>query len=93
MECGEVIEITTYEDDTYKGNHYFGEFTIPDEDSEEEYEKTGEWKGHDVVKWTGGEESYEYWSATTAIVLLTNSLIVLASVPMDEDGLTDGRRP
>jgi len=31
------------------------------EDSEGEYEKTGEWEGHDVVEWTGEEESYEYW--------------------------------
>lgn len=26
-----------------------------------EYEKTGEWEGHDVVKWAGEKESYEYW--------------------------------
>lgn len=41
MECGKTIEITIYEDDTYEGGHYFGEFAVPDEDSEGEYEKTG----------------------------------------------------
>ena len=41
--------------------HYFGEFTVPDEDSDGEYERTGEWEGHDVVEWTGEEDSYEYW--------------------------------
>lgn len=61
MECGETIQITVHEDDTYEGGHYFGELTVPDEDSEGEYEKTGEWEGHDVVEWTGEEESYEYW--------------------------------
>ncbi|WP_187347782.1 hypothetical protein [Haloplanus rubicundus] len=61
MECDQTIEITLYEDDTYEGGHYFGEFTVPDEDSEAEYEKTAEWEGHDVVKWTGEEDSYEYW--------------------------------
>jgi hypothetical protein len=35
--------------------------TVPDEDSDGEYEKTGEWEGHDVVRWAGDEESYEYW--------------------------------
>jgi hypothetical protein len=61
MECGKTIEITVYADDTYEGGHYFGEFTVSDEGSGGEYEKTGEWEGHDVVKWTGDEESYEYW--------------------------------
>ena len=60
-ECGKTIKITIYEDDMYEGGHYFGEFSVPDEDSEREYEKTGEWEGHDVVKWTGKEESHEYW--------------------------------
>ena len=27
MECGQTIEITVCEDDTYEGGHYFGEFT------------------------------------------------------------------
>ncbi|QGX94780.1 hypothetical protein EI982_08195 [Haloplanus rallus] len=61
IEYGKTIEITVYEDNTYEGGHYFGEFTVPDEDSDGEYEKTGEWEGHDVVKWTGNEESFEYW--------------------------------
>jgi hypothetical protein len=61
VDCGEPIEITLYEDDTYEGGHYFGEFTVADEDSEGEYEKTGEYEGHDVVTWTGDEVSYEYW--------------------------------
>jgi len=61
MECGKTIEITVYEDDTYERGHYFGEFTLPDEDSDGEYEKTGEWEGHDVVEWTGEEDSLEYW--------------------------------
>lgn len=61
MECGKKIEITIYEDDTYEGGQYFGEFTVPEEGSEGEYEKTGEWEGYDVVKWTGEKESHEYW--------------------------------
>jgi hypothetical protein len=60
-ECGEPIEITVYEDDTYEGGHYFGGWTAPDEDSEGEHETTSEWEGFDVVEWTGEEESFEYW--------------------------------
>ena len=61
MECSKTIEITVYEDNTDEGGHYFGEFIVPDEDSDGEYEKIGEREGHDVVKRTGDEESYEYW--------------------------------
>ncbi|RLM40464.1 hypothetical protein DVK04_19675 [Haloferax sp. Atlit-105R] len=61
VDCGKTIRSTVYEDGTYDGGHYFGEFTVPDEDSGGEYEKPGEWEGHDVVKWTGEELSYEYW--------------------------------
>lgn len=61
MECSKTIDIRVYEDNTYEGGHYFGEFTDPDGDSDGKYEKTGEWEGHDVVKWTGDEESFEYW--------------------------------
>ena len=42
------------------GGYYFGEFTVPAEDSNGEYERTGEWEEHDVVRWTGDEESNEY---------------------------------
>lgn len=55
VECGESIRITVHEDGTYEGGHYFGEITVPDEDSEGDYEKTGERKGHDVIKWSGEE--------------------------------------
>ena len=34
MNCGEIIEITVYEDEIYEGGHYFGDFTVPDEESE-----------------------------------------------------------
>jgi hypothetical protein len=68
MECGKTIGITVYEDDTYERGHYFGEFTVPDEDSDGEYEKTGEWEGHDVVEWTGKEDSFEYWESTTVLI-------------------------
>ena len=61
MECGKTIEITVYKDDTYDVGHYFGVFTVPERDSDGEYEKTGEWEGYEVVEWTGEEESYEYW--------------------------------
>lgn len=61
MECCETIEITVYEDGTCEGAHYFGEFTVPDEDSDRKYEKTGKWEGYDVIKWTGEEDSFEYW--------------------------------
>lgn len=62
VECGKTVEITVEKDRAYDGGHYLGEFTVPDEDSEGEYEKTGEWKGFEVVKWTGEEESFEYWA-------------------------------
>ena len=68
MECSKTIEITVYEDNTYEGGHYFGEFTVPDEDSDGEYEKTGEWEGHDVVEWTGKEDSFECWESTTVLI-------------------------
>ena len=61
VECGKTVQITVYEDGTYEGGHYFGDWTEPDEESEGEFEKTGEWEGFDVVKWTGKEVSYEYW--------------------------------
>ena len=61
MECGKTIEITVYKNDTYEGGHYFGKFTVRDEDSGGEYQKTGEWEEHDVVEWTEEEDSYEYW--------------------------------
>jgi hypothetical protein len=60
-ECGKIIEITVYEDDTYEGGHYFDEFTVSSEDSDREYKQTGEREGHNVVKWTGDEEPYEDW--------------------------------
>jgi hypothetical protein len=61
IECGATIHSIVSEDGTYNNGHYFGEFTVPDKDSDGEYEKTGEWKGHDVVTWTGEESSHEYW--------------------------------
>jgi len=50
LDCGQTLEITVFEDETYEGGHYFGEFTVPDEESGGEYEKTGECHGHDVVE-------------------------------------------
>lgn len=44
-----------------RGRPRFGEFTVSDEDNVGEYEKTGEWEGHDVVEWSGEEDSDEYW--------------------------------
>jgi len=61
LDCGQTLEITVFEDGSYEGGHYFGEFTVPEEETDGEYEKTGEFRGHDVVEWTGEQESYEYW--------------------------------
>lgn len=61
VECGKTIQITVFEGGLYEGGHYFGEISTPDEDSEGEYKKTGEWDGFDVVEWTGEKESFEYW--------------------------------
>lgn len=71
IECGGTIRVTIGEDGTYEGGHYFGEFTVPDEDSDDEYEKTGEWEGHDVVKWTGEEVSNEYWECDSCYTNLS----------------------
>jgi len=65
--CGKQMWITVYEDDTYDGGHYFGEFSAPAEGSEREYEKTGEWEGYDVVTWTGDQESIEYWECDDCV--------------------------
>lgn len=59
--CGEPLQITVNVDGTYEGGHYFGEMTVPDEDSEGTFQKTGEFEDHDVVSWTGDETSFEYW--------------------------------
>lgn len=71
IECGGTIRVTIGEDGTYEGGHYFGEFTVPDEDSDGEYEKAGEWEGHDVVKWTGEEVSNEYWECDSCYTNLS----------------------
>jgi hypothetical protein len=42
--------------------------SVPAEASDGEYEKTGEWKGHDVVEWTGDEETFEYWECDDCFV-------------------------
>jgi NADPH-dependent 2,4-dienoyl-CoA reductase/sulfur reductase-like enzyme len=67
-DCGKTIEVTVYEDDSYDGGQYFGEVSVPAEASDGEYEKTGEWKGHDVVEWTGDEETFEYWECDDCFV-------------------------
>lgn len=59
--CGTTIEVTVTEDGTYDGGHYFGEVTVPVDGTDGEYEKIAERDGHDVVQWTGKEETYEYW--------------------------------
>lgn len=69
MECGKTIEITVDRDDTYEGGHDFDEFTVPDEDSDGAYEKTGELEGDDVVAWTGETIHLRSGSATTVLAL------------------------
>jgi hypothetical protein len=59
--CGTTIQISVDEDGRYDGGHYFGEWSVPDDDSDGEFKKTGEYKGHDVVEWTGERLKFEYW--------------------------------
>jgi len=60
MECVTAIEITVYEDGAYEGGHDLGESTVPDEESDGEYKKTGECERQEVGEWTGEEDSFEY---------------------------------
>lgn len=61
VDCGDTITIRVHDDGSYEGGYYFGEVTIPDKDSSGEYEKTGEWESFDIGRWTGEEQSFEYW--------------------------------
>jgi hypothetical protein len=56
-ELGEGVD----EDGRYDAGHYFGEFSVPDDDSDGDLKKTGEIESHDVVEWTGETEKIEYW--------------------------------
>lgn len=59
--CGTTIKVDVAEDGRYEGGHYFGEVTVPVREDDGEFENVGERDGHDVVRWTGEEATFEYW--------------------------------